>query len=90
MQVYNLGLDKKTNKPDATVEYDVINTATNKPVVHAIETTQQMGNVGDQLTLEKSLPLSSLEPGVYRVSIKVSDNLSKQQPIVQNASFAVE
>jgi GWxTD domain-containing protein len=90
MQVYNLGLDKKTNKPDATVEYDVVNAATNKPVVHAIETTQQMGNVGDQLTLEKSLPLSSLEPGLYRVSIKVSDNISKQQPLVQKANFAVE
>jgi GWxTD domain-containing protein len=90
MQVYNLGLDKTTNKPDAVVEYDVINAATNKPVVHAVESTKQMGNVGDQLTLEKSLPLASLEPGLYRVSIKVSDNISKQQPIVQNANFAVE
>jgi hypothetical protein len=90
MQVYNLGLDKATNKPDATVEYDVVNASTNKPVVHAIETTKQMGNVGDQLTLEKSLPLSSLEPGLYRVSIKVSDNISKQQPLVQNANFSVE
>ena len=90
MQVYNLGMDKATNKPDATVEYDVINAATNKAVVHAVETTKQMGNVGDQLTLEKSLPLTSLEPGLYRVSIKVSDNISKQQPIVQNANFSVE
>ena len=90
MQVYNLGLDKATNKPDATVEYDVINAATNKPVVHAVETTKQMGNIGDQLTLEKSLPLASLEPGLYRVSIKVSDNISKQQPLVQNANFSVE
>ena len=90
MQVYNLGIDKQTNKPDATVEYDVINASTNKAVVHAVETTKQMGNVGDQLTLEKSLPLTALEPGIYRVSIKVSDNLSKQQPIVQNASFSVE
>jgi hypothetical protein len=90
MQVYNLGLDKKTNKPDAIVEYDVVNAATNQAVVHAIETTEQMGNVGDQLTLEKSLPLSSLQPGLYRVSIKVSDNISKQQPLVQKANFAVE
>jgi GWxTD domain-containing protein len=90
MQVYNLGLDKATNKPDATVEYDVINAATNKPVVHAVESTKQMGNIGDQLTLEKSLPLASLEPGLYRVSIKVSDNISKQQPLVQNANFSVE
>jgi GWxTD domain-containing protein len=90
MQVYNLGLDKATNKPDATVEYDVVNASTNKAVVHAVETTKQMGNVGDQLTLEKSLPLSSLEPGLYHVSIKVSDNISKQQPLVQKANFSVE
>lgn len=90
MQVYNLQLDKTTNKPDAQVEYDIVNTATNKPIVHAVETTKQMGNVGDQITLEKSLPLTSLPPGIYTVSIKISDNISKQQPIVQNAKFAVE
>src|SRR5579859_6288378 len=56
LQVYNLGLDQKTNKPSATVEYQVINTATNQHVVDFTETTAQMGNIGEQVTLAKSIP----------------------------------
>jgi hypothetical protein len=50
MQVYNLGLDQKTNKPSATVEYQIVNTTTNKPVVDFTETTAQMGNIGEQVS----------------------------------------
>ena len=89
MQVYNLGLDEKTKKPSAQVEYDIVNAADNKAVVHAVESTDKMGNVGDQVTLEKSLSLSSLPPGTYQVTIKVTDNISKQT-ISQPAKFAVE
>ena len=54
MQVYNLSVDEKTHKPSATFEYDVVNTATNKAVVHTTESTEQMGNVGEQVTLQKT------------------------------------
>jgi hypothetical protein len=89
MQVYNLGMDEKTHKPSATVEYNVINAATNKPVIHAVESTEQMGNIGDQMTLEKTLSASGLQPGLYRLSIKVNDNISKQT-VDPTATFAVE
>ncbi len=89
MQVYNLGVDDKTHKPSATVQYDVINTATNKAVIHTVESTDQMGNIGDQVTLEKPLSASSLDPGVYRIQIKVNDNISKQT-VDPSATFAVE
>jgi hypothetical protein len=89
MQVYNLGIDGQSKKPSATIEYDVINTATNKPVAHMVETTEQMAKVGDQITLEKSMPLNSLPPGSYRLTIKVNDNISKQT-ITPSANFAVE
>jgi hypothetical protein len=89
MQVYNLGVDDKTHKPSATVQYDVINTATNKAVIHTVESTDQMGNIGDQVTLEKPLSASSLDPGVYRIQIRVNDNISKQM-VDPSATFAVE
>src|ERR1700720_1815779 len=89
MQVYNLGVDDKTHKPSATVEYDVVNAATNKAVIHTVESTDQMGNIGDQVTLEKPLSASSLDPGVYRIQIKVNDNISKQT-VDPSATFAVE
>jgi len=89
MQVYNLSVDEKTHKPSATFEYDVVNTATNKAVVHTTESTEQMGNVGDQVTLQKSLSASNLEPGSYRIEIKVNDNISKQT-VDPTATFTVE
>jgi len=89
MQVYNLSVDDKTHKPSATVEYNVVEAATNKPVIHSIEKTEQMGNVGEQVTLQKTLSASSLQPGVYRMNIKVNDNLSKQA-LDPSVTFSIE
>jgi GWxTD domain-containing protein len=89
MQVYNLSVDDKTHKPSATVEYNVVDTATNKPVIHSIEKTEQMGNVGEQVTLQKTLSASSLQPGLYRMNIKVNDNLSKQA-LDPSVTFSIE
>jgi len=89
MQVYNLGLDEKTNKPSATIQYEVVNTATNQHVLDFTETTAQMGNVGDQVTLGKTLQVGQLQPGIYQVTIKVNDQISKQT-ISPTAKFAVQ
>jgi GWxTD domain-containing protein len=89
MQVYNLQSDEKTKKPSAKVEYEIVNIATSQAVLHSSETTDTMGNIGDQVTLEKSLALGSFQPGVYRLTVKVDDNVSKQQ-IAPSVRFAVE
>jgi len=89
MQVYNLGVDDKTHKPSATFEFDIVNIATNKPVVQKTESTEQMGNVGEQVTLQKSIASANLPPGVYKIQIKVNDNVSKQT-VDPSATFAVE
>jgi GWxTD domain-containing protein len=89
VQVYNLGIDDKTKKPSATVQYQILNTVTNQSVLDLTETTAQMGNVGEQMTLAKTLPLSKLDPGVYQVTIKVNDQVSKQA-ISPTAKFAVQ
>jgi len=89
MQVYNLQADEKTKKPSAKIEYEIVNMASNQPVLHSSESTDTMGNVGDQITLEKSLALSGFQPGVYRLTVKVDDNVSKQQ-IAPSVRFAVE
>jgi GWxTD domain-containing protein len=89
MQVYNLSVDEKTHKPSATFEYDIVNATTNKPVVHAVESSEKMGNLSDQVTLQKTVAAANLDPGVYRIQIKVSDNISKQS-IDPTATFAVQ
>jgi GWxTD domain-containing protein len=89
MQVYNLGVDEKTHKASATFEYDITNIATNKSVVQKVESTETMGNVGDQVTLQKTIAAANLQPGIYKIEIKVNDNISKQT-IDPSAMFAVE
>lgn len=87
MQVYNLqiGDDKKNN---ATIEYQVLDMATNKQILQAEETASKLNPNADQLTLEKTMPLASLAPGKYQVVIKVNDGNSKQQ-IAESAPFNV-
>ncbi len=88
MQVYNLSVDEKTHKPSATIEYNVTD-ANHKAVIHTVESTDTMGNVGDQVTLQKTLSAANLQPGLYKIEIKVNDNLSKQM-VDPTATFAVE
>jgi GWxTD domain-containing protein len=89
MQVYNLGLDEKSKQNDATIEYQIIDTASNKTILDTQEDSQKLEARADQLTLEKSLPLASLQPGKYMVKIKIDDSVSKQQ-IAQSAPFTVD
>jgi GWxTD domain-containing protein len=88
MQVYNLSVDEKTHKPSATFEYNVTD-VNNKAVIHTVESTDTMGNVGDQVTLQKTLSAANLPPGLYKIEIKVNDKLSKQT-VDPTATFAVE
>jgi GWxTD domain-containing protein len=88
MQVYNLGIDEKSRQNNATISYQIMNLATNKPVLDTQESTKKISPNADQLTLEKSLPLASLQPGQYQVNIKVNDDVSKQQT-QESAKFSV-
>jgi GWxTD domain-containing protein len=89
MQVYNLQADDKTKKSSANIEYEIVNVSNNQPVLHATESTDTMLVAGDQITLEKSLALTSFQPGVYKLTVKVADNVSKQQ-IAPSVKFTVE
>ena len=89
MQVYNLGINTDSKRNDATIEYQILDMATNKQILNTQESAAKLNPNADQLTLEKSMPLAALQPGKYQVTIKVNDGVSKQQ-IAQSAPFVVE
>jgi len=89
MQVYNLGLDEKTKQNSATVQYQVTDLATSKPVINVTEDNKTLGANSDQWTVEKSFPLATVPPGKYEVKITVTDNVSKQV-IAPSVPFTVE
>ncbi|MBW4038505.1 MAG: GWxTD domain-containing protein [Acidobacteria bacterium] len=88
MQVYNLGIGEN-KRNDAKIEYQVMDLANNKPILDLQETAAKLNPNADQLTLEKTMSLASLQPGQYSVTIKVDDGVSKQK-IAQSAPFTVE
>jgi GWxTD domain-containing protein len=89
MQVYNLGIDEKSKQNSAKITYQIIDAASNKALLDTQEDSKTLAANSDQLTLEKSLPLASLQPGKYLVKIMVNDSISKQE-IAQSVSFTVD
>jgi GWxTD domain-containing protein len=84
MQVYNLGVDPQTHRPSADIEYEILKDG--KPLLTQTEQAAKIANAAQQITLQKTLPLKSLQPGKYTVQIKVTDRV-KNQTVSPTASF---
>ena len=87
MQVYNLKPDEKTHKSNATFEYTVKKGGAQ--VLQFKETSADMKQTGDQITIERLLPLATLAPGKYTLEISATDTLSNQT-ILRTADFTVK
>jgi GWxTD domain-containing protein len=89
MQVYNLGIDEATKSNQATVTYQITDTGAGTVILEKQLESKDLGAHSDQLTVEKSLPMAGLQPGKYKVTIKINDTISKQE-VAQSAPFVVE
>jgi GWxTD domain-containing protein len=89
LQIYNLQQNQQTKKTQATISYDIVNILTNKSVLHADESSAAYGNTGEQITIEKSMQLANLEPGLYNLKVTINDEVTKQT-INPSARFQVE
>jgi hypothetical protein len=86
LQVYNLKPDDKTHKTSATFQYTVKKGT--EQVLQFKETSAEMKQTGDQVTIERWLPLSTLTPGKYSIEINATDSISSQS-ISKTADFTV-
>ncbi len=87
MQVYNLKPDDTTHKTSATFQYTV--KKGNEQIMQFKETSADMKQTGDQVTIERLLPLATLTPGKYTLEVNATDTLSKQT-ISRTAEFTVK
>jgi GWxTD domain-containing protein len=86
LQIYNLKVDDKTHKADASVQYRVTKlgekasgTGTETaPMLKFDLPPNQLPEHGEEMTLENMITLGSLEPGKYKLEVAVTDNLAKQ------------
>jgi GWxTD domain-containing protein len=86
LQVYNLKSDEKTHKSNATFVYTV--KKGNQQVMQFKETSEEMKQTGDQITIERLLPLATLAPGKYTLEVSATDALS-QNSISRSADFSI-
>jgi GWxTD domain-containing protein len=89
MQFYNLGIDEATKSNSATVTYEIADATSGAVILQKQLESKELGMHSDELTVEKSLPMAGLQPGKYKVTVKINDAISKQE-IAQSAPFVVE
>jgi hypothetical protein len=87
MQVYNLKPDDKTHKSSATFQFTV--KKGNEKIMQFKETSEEMKQTGDQVTIERLMPLATLAPGKYSLEVNATDTLSNQT-ISKSADFTVK
>jgi GWxTD domain-containing protein len=89
LQLYNFGPDEKTQKPNGTIEYEVVKNGSNEKIFNF---TEEIAKVPDasaqQVTIEKLLPLQALKPGQYTLKMKVTDK-NRNQTLTPSATFTV-
>jgi hypothetical protein len=88
LQFYNLGIDEATKSNSATVTYEITNSDGAVMLEKQLD-SKDLGPHSDQLTVQRTLPIAGLEPGKYKVTVKVDDAITKQE-IAQSAPFVVE
>lgn len=88
MKLYNLGADEATHKVSGDVTYEIIKAGDNSKVIDFTEELTSLEGSSSQMTIEKLLPLQSLQPGRYVLRLKVNDKV-RNQIMTQSAEFSV-
>jgi GWxTD domain-containing protein len=88
MKLYNFQPDEKTQKPQGDVEYEIVRAGDNTKVLEFTEDVASIEGSASQMTIEKLLPLKSLEPGKYVLKLKVTDKL-RNQSLTQTSQFSI-
>lgn len=90
MQVYNLGQSEDTRKPSGNVTYQIARL--DSPEELLLDFTEDVNSIrgasARQVVIEKLLPLQSLEPGEYRLSLLVEDKV-KNESLAPSTTFKV-
>ena len=86
LQLYNLKLDAQSHKTNVSLANRILKD--HQQVWQQDESSEQLQQAREQITLERNLPLSSLGPGHYTLEIFALDQLTNQT-ITRTAAFTV-
>lgn len=86
LKLYNFEADEKTRKPDAEINYEVVKVGSNEKIFEFKEDIKEGSPT--EITIEKLLPLQSLQPGLYELKMSVTDKI-RNQTLNPTARFTV-
>ena len=86
LQLYNLKLDDTLHKTNVSVTYRI--TKDQQEIWRSVETADQLHQGGEQLTIQRYLPVASLAPGRYTIEVIAIDLLTNQT-ITRGADFTL-
>ena len=90
LQVYNLGEDDSSSEPKGSVTYQVARL--DQPEELLLDFTEPIsqirGATSKQMIVEKLLPLKTLDPGEYRLSLRVNDSV-RNETLTPSTTFRV-
>src|SRR5215472_12720027 len=86
LQLYNLKLNEATHKTKVSVAYRITETKGQKEVWRAVETADHLHQGGEQVTVERLIPVSSLAPDRYTIEVTAIDLLS-EQTVIRSTEF---
>jgi len=86
LQLYNLKTDEILNTTSVGVTYRLLRDK--QPIWTSTEGSVSIRSNGEQITLNRRLPLAAFAPGHYALEIKVQDNFSHQL-VTRTADFEI-
>lgn len=85
-QIYNLKIDDTTHKNNASIEIQILKG--DQSIKHVVQSSEQLHQPGEQMTVQESLPPQTLVPGKYRIEIKTTDAVANQS-ITRSDDFTI-
>jgi GWxTD domain-containing protein len=87
LQLYNLKLDAASHKTKVSVAYRI--TKDQQEVWRDVETADHLHQGGEQLTIERLIPVNSLAPGRYIIEVTAID-LTTDETVIRTTEFTVK
>ena len=87
LQLYNLKLDAASHQTNVSVAYRI--TKDQQEIWRAVETPDHLHKGGEQLTIERLIPVAPLAPGRYTIEVTAIDLLTNET-VIRTADFTVK
>lgn len=87
LQLYNLKLDDSFHKTNVSVAYRI--TKDQQEIWRAVETADHLHQGGEQLTIERMIPVALFVPGRYTIEVTAIDLLTNET-VIRTADFTIK